>query len=224
MCMIKRFVGFKNAPIGTNEDAKKRYQDKKLKLQGLIQNSLAVAYRQENPKIVHYYNNISYNEVPLWAIFEILTLGDFGYLLSCLTMELREKVSRSLGINLSSDTNRELIYKYVYVLRELRNSIARNNVIYDARFSTINPSKSMKQCLVIETNIPYINFRTIGDYIVLISYYLKLLKVTKEEIYAFIENFESITREYESSIRKDISIITIHPELFYRLNTLKSSI
>ena len=29
--------------------------------------------------------------------------------------------------------------------------------------------------------IPYINFKTIGDYIILICYYLKLLKVSKTE-------------------------------------------
>lgn len=81
-----------------------------------------------------FYNNVNYNEVPLWAIFEILTMGDFGYLLSCLTIDMREKVSRAIGINLSSDTYRELLYKYVYALKDLRNAIAHNDVVYDTRF------------------------------------------------------------------------------------------
>ncbi|MFQ9465023.1 MAG: Abi family protein [Gallintestinimicrobium sp.] len=62
-----------------------------------MQNAIAAAYRKENPKITHFYNNVNYNEVPIWAIFEILTMGDFGYLLSCLTIDMREKVSRSIG-------------------------------------------------------------------------------------------------------------------------------
>ncbi|MDD6069496.1 MAG: Abi family protein [Clostridiales bacterium] len=79
---------YKNAPEGTSEDIKKKYQNSKLNLQGSIQNSIAAAYRKDNPKITHFYNNVNYNEVPLWAIFEILTMGDFGYLLSCLTKDI----------------------------------------------------------------------------------------------------------------------------------------
>ena len=40
----------------------------------------------------------------------------------------------------------------------------------------------MKQCLILEMGLPYINFKTIGDYIILVCYCLKLLKVTKTEI------------------------------------------
>ena len=115
----KAISSYKNAPAGTREDIKKKYQNNKLNLQGSIQNAIAAAYRKENPKITHFYNNVNYNEVPLWAIFEILTMGDFGYLLSCLTIDMREKVSRAIGINLSSDTYRELLYKYVYALKDL---------------------------------------------------------------------------------------------------------
>lgn len=43
----------------------------------------------------------------------------------------------------------------------------------------IDPSKPMKQCLMIEMRLPYINFKTIGDYIILICYFLKLLKISK---------------------------------------------
>ena len=220
----KAISSYKNAPAGTREDIKKKYQNNKLNLQGSIQNAIAAAYRKENPKITHFYNNVNYNEVPLWAIFEILTMGDFGYLLSCLTIDMREKVSRTIGINLSSDTYRELLYKYVYALKDLRNAIAHNDVVYDTRFKKMDPSRPMKQCLILEMGMPYINFKTIGDYIILICYYLKLLKVSKTEIKSFIREFEKITREYESSVNPNVSAITIHPDLFSRLNILKNSI
>ena len=215
---------FKNAPPFTPSEIKKRFQNNKLNLQGSIQNSIATAYRKDNPKITHFYNNINYNEVPLWAIFEILTMGDFGYLLSCLTITMREKISRSIGINLSCDTNRELLYKYVYALKDLRNAIAHNDTVYDTRFRRMDPSKPMKQCLILSTGLPYINFKTIGDYIVLICYYLKLLKVSKTEIKAFIRDFEKITNAYEISVSKNVSAITIHPDLKSRMAILKNSI
>lgn len=220
----KAVNSYKNAPAGTNEDIKKKFQNNKLNLQGSIQNAIAAAYRKENPKITHFYNNVNYNEVPIWAIFEILTMGDFGYLLSCLTRDMREKISRAIGINLSSDTNRELLYKYVYALKDLRNAIAHNDVVYDTRFRKMDPSKPMRQCLIQEMGLPYINFKTIGDYIILICYYLKLLKVSKTEIRAFIREFEKITKEYELSVNTNVSSITIHPDLASRMAILKNSI
>lgn len=215
---------YKNAPANSREELKKKYQFNKLNLQGSIQNSIASAYRKANPKITHFYNNANYNEVPIWAIFEILTMGDFGYLLSCLTIEMREKISREIGMNLSCDTRRELIYKYVYALKDLRNAIAHNDVVYDTRFRKMDPSKAMKQCLILETGMPYINFKTIGDYIILIFYYLKLLKVSKSEIKAFIRDFEKITKEYKASVNPNVSAITIHPDLISRIEILKNSV
>ena len=190
----------------------------------LFLNSIASAYRKDNPKISHFYNNMNYNEVPIWAIFEILTMGDFGYLLSCLTMDMREKISREIGINLSCDTYRELVYKYVYTLKDLRNAIAHNDVVYDTRFRKIDPSKPMKQCLILEMGLPYINFKTIGDYIILICYYLKLLKVSKTELKAFIREFEKITQEYKNSVNANVSAVTIHSDLTSRMAILKNSI
>lgn len=69
-----------------------------------------------------------------------LTMGDFGHLLSCLTKDMRKKISRKIGINLSCDTNCTLVYKYVYALKDLRNAIAHNDVVYDTRFRKMDPS------------------------------------------------------------------------------------
>ena len=151
-------------------------------------------------------------------------MGDFGYLLSCLTIDMREKISRAIGINLSCDTYRELLYKYVYALKDLRNAIAHNDVVYDTRFRKIDPSRPMKQCLILEMGLPYINFKTIGDYIILICYYLKLLKASKTEIKALIREFEKITTEYEATVNPSVSSITIHPDLASRMTILKNSL
>jgi len=93
---------------------KRKLQQNKLNLQNSIQTSLANAYRKSNPKITHFYDN-GYAEVPIWALFEIMMLGDFGYLLSCLTYDVRDDISRHLGLNVSCDTDRQLIYKYIDV-------------------------------------------------------------------------------------------------------------
>lgn len=223
--MYDKAVGsYKNSPSSFSTEEKTKLQTSKLSLQGSIQNSISFAYKKSNPKITHFYNNINYNEVPIWAIFEILTMGDFGYLLSCLTLDMREKISREIGIDLSSDTNRQLVFRYIYVLKELRNAVAHNDIIYDTRFRKTDATRAMKQCLVKETGLPYINFKTLGDYIILICYYLKLLKVTKTEIKAFIRDFEKLTEEYKLSVNPDVVKMTIHPDLQNRMQNYKNFI
>lgn len=217
----KAVNSYNNSPDSLSPESKRKLQINKLNLQTMIHNAISRAYRKNNPKISHFYNNEKYKYVPLWAIFEILTMGDFGYLLSCLTYEIRDKISRVIGINLSCDTKRELIYKYVYALKDLRNAIAHNDVVYDVRFKNIDPTPSMKRCLILETSLPYFNFNTVGDYVALMSYFLKLLKVTKTEIKSFIKEFQKSTEKYKDSVNSKVIDIVIHPELNARMEQLK---
>lgn len=213
---------YNNAPSNCNTEQRKRLQQNKLNLQNSIQSSLAYAYKKDNPKITHFYNNVGYSGVPIWALFEIMTMGDLGYLLSCLTYSVRDDISKRLGINVSSDTNRQLIYKYIYTLKDLRNAIAHNSVVFDTRFRNIDPSSAMKQCLKIEIGLPYVNFKTIGDYVILMCYYMKLLQVSKAEIKAFIREFEKITEDYRKVVNANVASIVIHPDLASRMNLLKN--
>lgn len=216
--------GYKNAPSTANEEAKKKLQQKKLNLQSNIQSYLSKAYRNNNPKITHFYNDMSYNGVPIWALFEIMTMGDFGFLLSCLTDDTRDMISKKIGLNVSSDTYRQLVYKYIYTLKDLRNAIAHNAVVFDTRFRNIDPTRAMSQCLIKEIGLPYVNFKTIGDYLILVCYYLKILKVPKREIKAFIREFERITEDYSQSVNPRVATIVIHPDMASRLALLKSYI
>lgn len=153
-----------------------------------------------------------------------MTMGDLGYLLSCLTYDVRDDISKRLSLNISCDTSRQLIYKYIYTLKDLRNAIAHNAVVFDTRFRNIDPSNAMKQCLILELKLPYVNFKTIGDYIILMCYYLKLLKVSKIEIKSFIREFEKITERYRKSVSSNVASIVIHPDLTSRMNILKNYI
>lgn len=216
--------GFKNAPAYADLQAKKKMQQNKLNLENMVQGYLARAYREGNPKITHFYNNMSYSGVPIWALVEIMTLGDFGFLLSCLTFNTREAISKKLGIRLSMDTSRELVYKYLYTLKDLRNAVAHNAVIFDTRFRKIDPTPAMKRTLETEIGLPYVNFKTIGDYLILTCYYLKLLHVPKTEIKAFIREFEHITDEYRAAVNSSVASMVIHPDLSSRLSILKNYI
>lgn len=224
--MLKTVVtGYNSFSTETDAQTKKKAQTNKLNLENNIQAALLRAYKQNNPKITHFYNNMGYNGVPLWALFEIITLGDFANLLSCLNFDTRDRITSDLRMNVESvDTNRELIYKYLYTIKDLRNAIAHNAVVFDTRFRKFDPSKAMQKCLQQEFNLPYVNFETIGDYLILICYYFKLLKVSKTEIMGLIKGFERTTNEYKNSVDLNVSKTVVHPDLQGRIDILKKFI
>lgn len=220
--MLEKAVSsYSNAPSGYTSNQRQILQESKLNLQKSIQSNLASAYHNRNPKITHFYDT-GYADVPIWALFEIMTMGDFGHLLQCLTYDVRDSISRQLGINNSCDTDRKLIYQYIYLFKDLRNAIAHNAVVFDTRFRNFDPSKAMRQCLKLEIGVPYVNFDTIGDYVLLMGYFLKLLHVTKTELKAFVREFESITGIYERSVSTGVSSMVIHPDLSARMEILKN--
>lgn len=188
----------------------------------MIQASLARAYKAGNPKITHFYHQSKYDGVPIWALFEILTMGDFGFLLSCLIDSVREDISKKLGFNLACDTNRQLVYQYIYTLKDLRNAVAHNAVVFDTRFRNIDPTKAMKKCLEQEIGLPYVDFKSIGDYMALVCYYLKLLQAPKTEIRAFISEFEKISLWYKKSVNVNVAAKVIRPDLASRTAILKN--
>ena len=212
--------GYNNAPPTATAEQKKRFQQNKLNLQNSIQSSLAKAYSKNNPKITHFYNK-GYADVPIWALFEIMTMGDFGFFLSCLTYDVRDDISKHLGINSAHDTDRSLIYKFIYTLKDLRNAIAHNAVVFDTRFRNIDPTKPMKRCLEQEFHLPYVNFKTIGDYVILMCYYLKLLHVPKRTSKKFLQDFEKIVLDYQKSVNPLVAAQVIHPDLSHRLAQVK---
>ena len=82
----------------------------------------------------------------------------------------------------------------------------------------------MKQCLKQEIGLPYVNFKTIGDYLILMCYYLKILKTPKAEIRAFVRDFEKVTDDYKKVVNPKVFSIVVHPDLSARLTVLKDYI
>ena len=88
----------------------------------------------------------------------------------------------------------------------------------------MDPSSAMRKCLVNEIGLPYVNFKSIGDYIILICYYLKMLGLPKTTIKTFIREFEKITDDYKMAVNANVSKMVIHPDLASRMNLLKNYI
>lgn len=220
----KLMPGYTGAWLGANADQKKSLQKRKLALQSKIRSLLFNAYEKENKIITHFYNSRKHNDVPLWAIFETLTLGEFGSFVSCLNQSTRRKVSQYIGLDLSGDTNITLIYQIIYVIKDLRNAVAHNDIVFDTRFRKTDITKPLQVCMTHDVGVAYANFNSIIDYIVLIAYVLKKSKVPKIEILSMISSYEKFLKELQKEVGTGIYSMIVHADTSKKLNDLRAFI
>lgn len=157
-----------------------------------------ISCNYEKNIVKHYYDNEQ--PVPIWAIFELITLGEFARFLECVNITIRRNISKSIGINSSIDSDGQLTHLIVFVLKDLRNAIAHNGIIFDARFRTAKTSQRIPTLLLSETGIQKITFETIVDYVILITFLLKILKCKKSEAIGFVRNFQKICEDLRSKV------------------------
>lgn len=117
-----------------------------------------------NNIVNHYYDKDK--AVPIWAIFELLSLGEFGNFLSCVNVAVRKNISGDVGIKSSVDSDGKMLEKIVYTLKDLRNSVAHNNTVFDTRFKTGKVNNRISKYIMSELSISNVTFDTIVDYIV----------------------------------------------------------
>jgi abortive infection bacteriophage resistance protein len=105
---------------------------------------------------------------------------------------------------LTLDADGELTRDIIFTLKDLRNAIAHNNVIFDTRFRTKRISPRLVKLLQKETSIRQIDFQYIDAYIILIVYVLMKMQVTKKECKQLISGYtaskESLRKAIPSSV------------------------
>ena len=153
---------------------KKDLMLRRLRLRDEVYKALSREYNNKNKMVEHFYNKG--DDVPIWAIFEILSLGIFSNFVYCLDTESRRSILKKLDmIDVACDSNYQLLPKILFELKSLRNAIAHNSVVFDARFKDQKVSPVLKGWLEKETGINNISFYSISDYLILICSLLKKL-------------------------------------------------
>lgn len=191
---------YKIHPIGSKNY--KKALNKRLNLRDQIYNSLTREYNMDRKVVQHFYHKDK--SVPIWAIFEVITFGNFGTFLSCSNKSIKKSISKELKLNQSCDTRGILTEKIVYLLKDLRNSLAHNSVIFDCRFKTGNIDNSLIKCLEIDMKICNISFDTIVDYVIIITYLLKNMECSKIELEKFISDFEKSINDFRDNVPSNI--------------------
>ena len=215
----KGMIDYRNSSSVSDYKEKMKHR---LNVRNNIYSLLSKNYNKSNKIVNHFYSKDQY--VPIWGIFEIMTLGTFSDLIKSLELDTRMRISKEMGINISYDTNAKFPEKIMYLIKALRNSVAHNNVVFDVRFR--NGDVSHKLCSYIENELmcSNVNFSTITDYIILITILLKNYKIPKMELNRFVNEYVSIIEEFRSCVPFDIYSQVIHTDIKEKIGKLRTYI
>ena len=180
------------------EEKYKRELKHRLDLRNRIYKVQTDAFGSGNKIAVHYLSKDV--NLPLWAIFELLSLGEFGHFVSCLNIQCRQAISERIGIRKSDDSNGMMPQRLIYATKDLRNAIAHNDVVFDTRFRTSRIDKQVCNAISNATGVTGLSFETITDYLVLVVYLLSLLRISKNDLKRLISSFVECTEKLRKSI------------------------
>lgn len=188
-----------------------KLQSKRLRLRNSVYSKLATRYHDEegndNQMVRHFYNRGE--DAPIWVVFEILYLSDLASYFECLNENMRANILTQLHmLDISIDTNRNLLSIMVYTLKALRNSVAHNNIIFDTRFKDRKISPVLKKWVEKETGIQNITLYSLIDYIIIVCCFLKRVDFSGSRAVTLLEKYKT-----ESQCLQDNVTATIYSQI-----------
>ena len=199
----KSLTYYKEFKSNNNPEGRSRYKTefkKRMDLEMKINSALIRDYMLGKEIENHFFNND--RDIPIWAAFESLTLGEFGTFFSCCNMNIKTKISEQLKLRKNLNSDGDLLTDIIFCLKSLRNAIAHNGVIFDTRFSTSKVESRIIKLLEQEIGISNLDFSYIVAYITLITYILKALNEIKD-CKSFINEYEKSVETIDSNFSKD---------------------
>ena len=192
-----------------SDDKYKKTLAKELSLRNRIYSALS---RDYGSKLVvqHFYEKDI--PVPIWAIFEIISLGEFGTLLSCINNRTAKQISSSIGINSAFDADGRLLEKIVFALKDLRNAVAHNDPVFDVRFKTSMPNTQIAKLLTNETGVINVTFNTLTDYVILMGYLMHCFGYSKTETKKLINDYTSCCEELRKNVPTSLYSTIVHTD------------
>lgn len=191
----KSLTAYRNHTPGS-----KAYKDeytKRMNLKGKINAALVRDYKKRSV-VAHFFNNDI--TIPVWAIFETLTLGEFGTLYDCACTDVKLYVSNIMKLPTNLDSDGLNTQFFIFTLKDLRNAIAHNNVIFDTRFKTGHIDQRLISLLEKEVGIANIDFKYMDAYVIMITYFLRKMGETKTACKQFVSLYQQQTEYLRSEL------------------------
>src|SRR5699024_252568 len=125
----------------------------------------------------------------------------FGFFLQCLNQDTRIAIAKDLDMHTTNhNQNGRIVEDIIFLIKELRNTVAHNSVAFDCRFKKTNPPSRLKEYLQSETGITNITFDHIVDYFIIVIFLLKKFWVTKTELKQLVRKFYTKSEKLRSSV------------------------
>ena len=162
-----------------------------------------IASNHDTKAVIRHFRDQD-RDVPIWALFEIMTRGNFGAFYSCLHDEVKNAICNDLHMPAGNFDSPVALKKMIYAFKDLRNAVAHNGIVLDVRFKTGRISKTVGELLKFEMGVNSIDFEEITDYILLITYFMARLEFTKTECRQLLQGYRAIIEKYRKLLPYDI--------------------
>lgn len=195
----KSLTDYRNKKSKNEEQKQSRaYKESWSKRQRLRGEIDSIIYNRRMRDAIGHFRDAD-KDIPIWAIFEEMTLGNFGIFYDCLDQRVKTAIVQDLEMpsNLDSELRLEEI---IYALKDFRNAIAHNGVILDVRFQTGSISTKVTQLIKQETKVKKVDFTDITDYVILLVYLMRQMRFTKTECKQLITGYRTITERYRAEL------------------------
>ena len=182
---------------------------------------LLASYKRNNAIARHYYDAPG-ECVPAWALMEVITFGHFGRFLRQLSDDALGLIAESWGL---ARRDADLVPHLVFALAGLRNCVAHNGVVFDARFATTDIRKPIKNFINREIGIPQgvrVDLETITDYFVLVVFLAHQLGLSKREAKALVVEYVTLTDTLRTRIPLNVFDMIVRTDNRPKLSALIS--
>ncbi|RPA60428.1 Abi family protein [Aerococcus agrisoli] len=176
-----------------------KYHNKRLQLRTKMDETIAYNYKNKNVIINHYFHKEK--PLPLWAYFEVISLGEFGNFISCIRRDVRKEFTSTINLHHSGfNEDGRILESLIFLISDLRNAVMHNSIIFDCRFKKSMPSKQVKEYFQNVLGINRIEFETITEYLILAIVLLKKLSIPKKDLRRTVKEFENLTENLYKNI------------------------
>lgn len=194
----KSLTGYRSFARGTRD-----YRNAWGNRQRLRQEIDEIIFRNHNRRDVIRHFRDEDAGIPIWALFEVMTLGNFGAFYDCLDSRVKTAIVRDIGLPTNLNSVDQLKHA-IYVLKDLRNAIAHNGVIVDVRFKTGRISTGLTLLIKQEMGIGKVDFSDITDYVLLLVLLMSKMRFTKTECRQLLNGYQAIIEKYRAELPFDI--------------------
>lgn len=103
-------------------------------------------------------------------------------------------------LDVSIDTNRNLLSIMLYTIKSLRNSVAHNNIIFDTRFKDRKISPVLKKWIEKETSIHNITLYSLIDYIIIVCCLVKRVDFSSTRAKKLVHAYKNQNQILQNSV------------------------